>query len=56
MTRQIKAPPADRDLAGEKSKDLRTASESAWQRMQSGMDAAWTSVKKSLDKAVAQYK
>lgn len=53
---QIKALRADRDLACEKLKELRTANESAWQHMQSGMDAAWTSVKKSLDKAVAQYK
>jgi hypothetical protein len=53
---QVKAMRADRDLAYVKLQELRTANESAWQHMQSGMDAAWTSMKNSLQKAVAQYK
>ena len=53
---QVKALRADRDLAYGKLQELRTANESAWQHMQSGVNAAWTSMKAALDKAAAQYK
>jgi hypothetical protein len=35
---------------------MRTANESAWEQMQSGVDAAWTSMRNALDKAASQYK
>jgi pyridoxine 5'-phosphate synthase PdxJ len=53
---QVKAMRADRDLAYTKLQELRTANESAWQHMQSGMDAAWASMKNALAKASSQYK
>ena len=53
---QVKALRADRDLAYSKLEEIRTANESAWQHMQSGMDAAWTSMKNALAKASSQYK
>ncbi len=37
---QIKAMRANRDAANKKLREMRTASESAWQHMQAGMDAA----------------
>ena len=53
---QVKAMRADRDLAYSKLQELRTANESAWQHMQSGVDAAWASMKNALAKASSQYK
>ncbi|MEO8133077.1 MAG: hypothetical protein ABI831_03750 [Betaproteobacteria bacterium] len=53
---QVKALRADRDLAYSKLQELRAANESAWEHMQSGMNASWASMKNALDKAVAQYK
>ena len=53
---QVKAMRADRDLAYSKLQEMRTANESAWQHMQSGVDAAWTSTKNALEKAASQYK
>ena len=53
---QLKAMRADRDLAYTKLQELTTANESAWQQMQSGVDAAWTSMKNALAKAASQYK
>jgi len=53
---QVKALRADRDFAFSKLEELRTANESAWDKMQAGVDAAWVTMKKSLDKAAAQYK
>jgi hypothetical protein len=42
---QLKAMRADGDAANKKLQEIRTASESAWQSMQAGMDAAWASMK-----------
>jgi outer membrane murein-binding lipoprotein Lpp len=53
---QIRAMRADRDLAYSKLHELHTANESAWQHMQSGVDAAWISMKNALDKAASQFK
>ena len=53
---QLEAMRADRDLACSKLGELRTANESAWEHMQSGVEAAWTSMKNALDKAASQYK
>jgi len=53
---QVKAMRADRDLAYSKLQELRVANESAWQHMQSGVDAAWASMKSALHKAALQYK
>ena len=53
---QLKAMRADRDLAYSKLQEISTANESAWQHMQSGVDAAWTSMKNALNKASSQYK
>jgi len=53
---QVKALRADRDFAFSKLDELRTANESAWDKMQAGVDAAWVTMKKALDKAAAQYK
>jgi len=53
---QLKAMRADRDLAYSKLQEISTANESAWQHMQSGVDAAWTSMKNALNKAASQYK
>ena len=47
---------ADRDLAYSKLQELRTANESAWEHMQSGVDAAWTSMKNALERAASQFK
>ena len=53
---QLKAMRADRDLAYSKMQEISTANESAWQHMQAGVDAAWTSMKNALNKASSQYK
>jgi hypothetical protein len=53
---QVKALRADRNFAFSKLEELRTANESAWDKMQSGVDAAWTTMKNALDKAAKQYK
>ena len=53
---QLKAIRADRDLACSKLQELRVANEWAWQQMQSGIDAAWTSMRNALDKAASQFK
>jgi len=52
--KQIKAMRADRDVAYRKLQEIRTASESAWRGMQSGVDEAWISLKNALDTAVTE--
>jgi len=47
---QLKAMRANRDAAHKKLQEIRTASESAWQNTQAGMDAALASMKNALQK------
>ena len=42
---------ASRDAAYRKLQDIRTASESAWRGMQTGVDEAWDSIRAALDHA-----
>ena len=51
---KIKTMRANRDVAYRKLQEIRTASESAWRGMQSGVDEAWISLKVALDTVVAE--
>lgn len=50
----IKALRASRNAAYGKLQEIRTASESAWRRLQAVVDPAWVSMKLDLDKASFQ--
>ncbi|TAN09239.1 MAG: hypothetical protein EPN34_14405 [Burkholderiaceae bacterium] len=47
---QLKTLRATRDVMFNKLQELHGASESAWQRLQAGVDAAWASMKSALEK------
>jgi hypothetical protein len=48
---QLKTMRASRDAAYRKLQEMRTASESGWRGMQTGVDEAWDSIRAALDHA-----
>ena len=51
---QLKAMRVSRDAAYKQLQEIRTAAESGWRGMQSGVDAAWASMKLALARASTQ--
>ena len=54
--KQIKELRANRDAAAKKFQEFRAASDSAGAQMQAGMQAAWDSMKKALEKVSADFR
>ncbi len=53
---QIKGLRASRDDAQKKFQEIRVASEAAGAQMQAGMEAAWKTMQKSLEKAASDLR
>lgn len=53
---QLKSLRTARDAAFKKLEELHGASESAWQHMEDGVDAAWATMKSALEKASSKLK
>lgn len=53
---QLRAMRASRDAAYKNLQEIRTASESSWRRMESGVDTAWVSIRNALDQASGRSK
>ena len=53
---QVKTLRANRDATNRKFQEIRVASEEAGEKMQAGMQAAWETMQKSLEKASADLR